>query len=132
MSDDDHPDPTEADRQLTNGAESNAKPGVDEVGAVSGEAEDEADDPDNSDDSDDPDDSDDSDDSEPAQPGADPADEEQIEEERKERLDAENRPEGAEVDNTDRDFDAEKGMYTDAEGYEEAEEKFPPIGEQGA
>ena len=66
------------------------------------------------------------------QPGADPEDEEQIEEERKERLDPENRPEGAEVDNTDRDFDAEKGMYTDAEGYEQAEERFPPIGEQGA
>jgi hypothetical protein len=66
------------------------------------------------------------------QPGADPADAEQIEKERKERLDPDNRPDGVEVDNTDRDFDAEKGMFTDAEGYDEAEEKFPAIGEQGA
>jgi hypothetical protein len=66
------------------------------------------------------------------QPGADPADVEEIEAERQERLDPENRPEDAEVDNTDREFDAEKGMYTDSEGYERAEEKFPPLGEQGA
>ena len=36
------------------------------------------------------------------------------------------------MDNTDREFDAEKGLYTDSEGYEEAEKKFPPIGGQGA
>jgi hypothetical protein len=66
------------------------------------------------------------------QPGADPDDEEQIEEERQERLDPENRPDNVEVDNTDRDFDPEKGMFTDTEGYDEAEEKFPAIGEQGA
>ena len=57
--------------------------------------------------------------------GADPEDEEEIEEERQERLDPENRPDGVEVDNTDRDFDPEKGMFTDTEGYDEAEEKFP-------
>jgi hypothetical protein len=66
------------------------------------------------------------------QPGADPADEEQIEEERQERLDPDNRPDNVEVDNTDRDFDPEKGMFTDAEGYDEAEAKFPAVGEQGA
>jgi hypothetical protein len=66
------------------------------------------------------------------QPGADPADEEQIEEERQERLDPDNRPDNVEVDNTDRDFDPEKGMFTDAEGYDEAEAKFPAIGDQGA
>jgi hypothetical protein len=66
------------------------------------------------------------------QPGADPADEEEIEAEREERLDPDNRPEDAEVDNTDRDFDAEKGLFTDSEGYEGAEERFPPMGEQGA
>jgi len=66
------------------------------------------------------------------QPGADPEDAEEIEEERQERLDPDNRPEDAEVDNTDREFDAEKGMYTDSEGYEQAEERFPPLGEQGA
>ena len=66
------------------------------------------------------------------QPGADPEDEQQIEEERQRRLDPENRPDNVEVDNTDRDFDPEKGMFTDAEGYDEAEERFPAIGEQGA
>jgi len=66
------------------------------------------------------------------QPGADPEDAEEIEEERQRRLDPDNRPEGVEVDNTQRDFDVEKGMFKDAEGYEEAEEKFPPLGEQGA
>lgn len=65
-------------------------------------------------------------------PGADPEDQEQIEEEREKRLDPENRPDEVEVDNTDRDFDAEKGMFTDSEGYEEAEERFPAVGEQGA
>lgn len=67
-----------------------------------------------------------------SQPGADPEDEAEIEEEREERLDPENRPDNVEVDNTDRDFDPEKGMFTDTEGYDEAEEKFPAIGEQGA
>ena len=66
------------------------------------------------------------------QPGADPEDKEEIEEERQERLDPENRPEDAEVDNTDRDFDPEKGMFKDNEHYDEAEAKFPGIGDQGA
>ncbi len=57
---------------------------------------------------------------------------EDVEAERSERLDPEHRPDGAEVDNTDRDFDAERGMFTDSEGYEEAEARFPPAGEQGA
>jgi hypothetical protein len=65
-------------------------------------------------------------------PGADPADEEKIEEEREQRLDPDNRPDNVEVDNTDRDFDAEKGMFTDDDDYDQAEAKFPPIGEQGA
>jgi hypothetical protein len=73
-----------------------------------------------------------SDSSSTRQPGADPEDAEQIEEERQERLDPENRPDGVEVDNTDREFDPKKGMFTDVEGYDEAEEKFPGIGEQGA
>src|SRR5207237_6265603 len=66
------------------------------------------------------------------QPGADPADEEEIEKERQERLDPDNRPDNVEVDNTQRDFDATKGMFTDSEGYDEADEAFPPLGEQGA
>jgi hypothetical protein len=66
------------------------------------------------------------------QPGADPEDAEEIEEERERRLDPENRPEHVEVDNTQRDFDVEKGMFTDSEGYEQADERFPPLGSQGA
>ena len=37
----------------------------------------------------------------------------------------EERPEGAEVDNTQRDFDVAKGMFTDSPGYGEAPERFP-------
>ena len=59
-------------------------------------------------------------------------DEADVEREREERLDPDNRPDAAEVDNTDREFDEEKGKFTDSEGYEEAEERFPPMGEQGA
>ena len=36
------------------------------------------------------------------------------------------------MDNTDREFDPEKGMFTDDEDYDQAEAKFPAIGEQGA
>jgi hypothetical protein len=57
---------------------------------------------------------------------------EEIEEERRRRLAPENRPENAEVDNTDRDFDVEKGMFTDQEGYEDAPRLYPPLGEGGA
>jgi hypothetical protein len=57
---------------------------------------------------------------------------EQVEDERQERLAPENRPDNVEVDNTGRDFDVEKGMFTDSEGYEEAEPRFPAAGEQGA
>jgi hypothetical protein len=44
-----------------------------------------------------------------------------IEETRAERLDPDNRPENAEVDNTERTFDVERGMYTDSEDYDENE-----------
>ena len=40
---------------------------------------------------------------------------EQIEQERSERLDPDNRPDNAEVDNTQRDFDTEHGEFTDAD-----------------
>jgi hypothetical protein len=66
------------------------------------------------------------------QPGADPEDKGEIEQDREERLDPDNRPDDVEVDNTDRDFDVKKGMFTDSEGYDEAEPKFPDLGEQGA
>jgi hypothetical protein len=42
---------------------------------------------------------------------------EEIEAERQERLDPENRPDNAEVDNTDRDFDTTKGQFTDSEDH---------------
>jgi hypothetical protein len=57
---------------------------------------------------------------------------EQLERERRERLAPENRPDNAEVDNTQRDFDVEKGMFTDEPGYEEAPKRYPPLGEGGA
>ena len=50
----------------------------------------------------------------------DDVDVEQLEREREERLDPANRPEGAEVDNTGRDFDPEVGLFTDSDGYDEA------------
>lgn len=65
-----------------------------------------------------------------AEPGAgpeaeiDPEDEAAVEEERERRLDPDNRPDGAEVDNTDRDFDAAKGMFTDSEEYDQTGEQF--------
>lgn len=56
----------------------------------------------------------------------------QLLEERSERLDEDNRDENTSVDNTGRDFDVEKGMYTDDPDYEQAEKKYPPLGEGGA
>ncbi len=51
-------------------------------------------------------------------PQAKPSDEEikEIEEEREQRLDPENRPDHAEIDNTGRDFDMEKGEFADGQG----------------
>jgi hypothetical protein len=40
---------------------------------------------------------------------------EAIEEERETRLDPDNRPDNAEIDNTERDFDVVKGQFTDSE-----------------
>jgi hypothetical protein len=53
-----------------------------------------------------------------ALPDADDIPQEQLDEieaERKERTAPENRPEGAEVDNTERDFDPVQGQFTDSE-----------------
>lgn len=64
-----------------------------------------------------------------AAPGdAEPSEEEReaIDADRKERLTQENRPEGAEVDNSEREFDPETGMFTDSEGHDEAEKEFLP------
>lgn len=59
-----------------------------------------------------------------AMPDADDVDTDEIEKERQERLDPDNRPDHVEIDNTDRTFDSEKGMFTDGEGYDEAEAKY--------
>ncbi len=56
---------------------------------------------------------------------------EEVEEVRQERLDPENRPENVEIDNTPREFDAQKGLFTDSEGYDDAPVRFPPVSEQG-
>lgn len=42
----------------------------------------------------------------------------QLAEERDRRLDPDNRPDGAEVDNTERTFDHERGQFTDGERYD--------------
>ena len=53
----------------------------------------------------------------------------QIEEERTERLDPDNRPPNAEVDNTDREFDVVHGRFTDSEPPEGGDFEFDPSAE---
>lgn len=61
-------------------------------------------------------------------PGISDEDAEQLEKERQERLDPENRPVNAEVDNTGREFDTEKEDFTYAAGEEPgAEERTTPV-----
>ncbi|MCW2762165.1 MAG: hypothetical protein JWR85_2366 [Marmoricola sp.] len=45
----------------------------------------------------------------------------EIEEERDRRLDPDNRPENAVVDNTPRDFDVERGQFKDSDDYDDSE-----------
>src|SRR4051812_40983779 len=45
----------------------------------------------------------------------------EMEEERQRRLDPDNRPDGAKIDNSDRTFDVERGQFTDSEDYDESE-----------
>jgi hypothetical protein len=45
----------------------------------------------------------------------------EMEEERARRLDPDNRPESAEVDNTERTFDRQRGQFTDSEDYDDSE-----------
>lgn len=45
----------------------------------------------------------------------------QMDAEREQRLDPANRPEGAEIDNSGRTFDSERGQFTDDEDYDESE-----------
>ena len=54
---------------------------------------------------------------------------EEIERERAERLDPDNRPEDAEVDNTGRVFDSGAGKFTDNEEYDENDR--PYVTEEG-
>lgn len=60
----------------------------------------------------------------PAEDDVPPETVEAIEKDRAERLDPENRPDGAEVDNTHREFDPEAGMFTDSDGYDQAEKQY--------
>ena len=55
----------------------------------------------------------------------------EIEAEREERLDPDNRPENAEVDNSDRDFDVKSGQFTDHETDEEIGPYNDPSAEDG-
>src|SRR3954447_3401924 len=57
------------------------------------------------------------------EPNAEPDEDtkQEMEEERERRLDPDNRPDGAEVDNTDRTFDVDRGQFTDSEEYDESE-----------
>ena len=54
-----------------------------------------------------------------------------IEEEREKRLDPDNRPENAEVDNSERDFDVKSGQFTDHETDEEIGPYNDPSAEDG-
>ena len=45
----------------------------------------------------------------------------EMEEEREKRLDPDNRPDGAEIDNTERTFDVDRGQFTDSEDYDDSE-----------
>jgi hypothetical protein len=49
---------------------------------------------------------------------------EEIERERGERLDPDNRPDGVQVDNTERTFDADVGMFTDNPDYDPDRQLF--------
>lgn len=46
----------------------------------------------------------------------------EMEEERERRLDPDNRPEGAEVDNTHREFDSSTGHFTDSDEHDQGED----------
>jgi hypothetical protein len=54
-----------------------------------------------------------------------------IEEERQQRLDPDNRPENAEVDNSDRDFDVASGQFSDHETDDEIGPYNDPNAEDG-
>ena len=49
---------------------------------------------------------------------------EELEQDRQQRLDPDSRPDSAEVDNTDRDFDPEAGLFTDNPDHTEADRPY--------
>jgi hypothetical protein len=51
----------------------------------------------------------------------DDATQQEMDDERERRLDPENRPDGAEVDNTERTFDHDRGQFTDSADYDASE-----------
>ncbi|MCH1865246.1 hypothetical protein [Nocardioides sp. CFH 31398] len=55
---------------------------------------------------------------------------EEVEADREERLAPENRPDGAEIDNTQRTFNEETGMFEDSEGADEAEPVYKTASEE--
>ena len=56
---------------------------------------------------------------------------EQIEKERQERTDPDNRPEGSEIDNTERDFNVKHGQFEDHEIDEDLGPYNDPNAEDG-
>jgi hypothetical protein len=57
--------------------------------------------------------------------------EEQLEKERQQRLDADNRPENVEVDNSDRDFNPETGLFDDTDLEPPEDAPFAVEGSEG-
>jgi hypothetical protein len=55
----------------------------------------------------------------------------EIEAERELRLDGDNRPENAEVDNTHRDFDSAAGKFTDSDDYDASDQPYAPADDSG-
>ena len=60
----------------------------------------------------------------PTQDAVPPETVERIEREREERLDPANRPDDAEIDNTERTFDSGAGRFTDSPDYDESDRPF--------
>jgi len=56
---------------------------------------------------------------------------EDIQGDRKERLDPDNRPDGAEIDNTPRTFDSGAGMFTDNPDYDPDDRPYAGPGDSG-
>jgi hypothetical protein len=64
---------------------------------------------------------------ETAQPPPTEVDDRQNEQIREQRLDPDHRPDGAEVDNTQRTFDPQAGMFTDHPDYDESDRPYEDV-----